>query len=193
MIGLNTIREILTRMPLALDEAQIEYLVEFRHFKKNSSVRSAGKSLVNFFRDVCPQLLPKKYIGRFTEIDKTNDKDNMIYGERRMVKGIEGVELLQEGEEVAANRILTDEDLKRIRIMRLKQAAQKVDKKGFRDSDEEESSQDHLNDLSSGSEADVADGQEEGEDEISENEEKDSGKEEEVDAERKAATEAANR
>ena len=68
-IGLNTIREILARMPLALDEAQIEYLVQFRHFKKNSSVRMAGKSLVNFFRDVCPQLLPKKYIGRFTDVD----------------------------------------------------------------------------------------------------------------------------
>ena len=43
-VGLNTIREILARMPLALDEAQIEYLVEFRHFKKNNSVRVAGKS-----------------------------------------------------------------------------------------------------------------------------------------------------
>ena len=32
-VGLNTIREILARMPLALDEAQIEYLVEFRNYK----------------------------------------------------------------------------------------------------------------------------------------------------------------
>ena len=40
----------------------------------------------------------------------------MIYGERRMVKGIDGIELLKEGSEVAATRILTDEDLKRIRI-----------------------------------------------------------------------------
>ena len=76
----------------------------------------AGKSLVNFFRDVCPQLLPKKFIGRFTEIDESNHKDNVIYGEQRMVRGIDGVDLLKEGEDVAANRILTDEDLKRIRI-----------------------------------------------------------------------------
>lgn len=53
-LGLNTIREILARMPLALDEAQIEYLIEFKNFKKNSSVRAAAKSLINFFRDVCP-------------------------------------------------------------------------------------------------------------------------------------------
>lgn len=119
-IGINTIREILSRMPLALDEAQIEYLVEFRQFKKNSSVRMAGKSLVNFFRDVCPQLLPKKYIGRFTEVDESNHKDNLIYGERRMQRGIDGLELLKEGDNIAAERILDDDDLKRIRIMKLR-------------------------------------------------------------------------
>ena len=89
-------------MPLALDEAQIEYLVEFRHYKKNSSVRMAGKSLVNFFRDVCPELLPKKYVGRFTKVDDTIKKDALIYGERRQVTGIEGIELLKEGAGVAA-------------------------------------------------------------------------------------------
>ena len=112
-VGLNTIREILGRMPLALDAAQVEYLVEFKNFKKNSSVRNAGKSLVNFFRDVCPQLLPKKHVGRFT---KVNEGEQMIYGEQRMQRGIDGVELLGEGDDVAAKRILTDEDLKRIRI-----------------------------------------------------------------------------
>ena len=43
-------------------------------------MRAAAKSLVNFFRDVCPQLLPKKFRGRFTEIDETNDKEAIIYG-----------------------------------------------------------------------------------------------------------------
>ena len=52
-IGLNAIREILTRMPLALDASQIEYMVEFKG-NKNKSVRAASKSLINFFRDVCP-------------------------------------------------------------------------------------------------------------------------------------------
>jgi hypothetical protein len=45
----------------------------FRAYK-NKSVVSAAKSLVNFFRDVCPELLPKKMQGRFTTIDETNDK-----------------------------------------------------------------------------------------------------------------------
>lgn len=52
-IGLNCVREILVRMPLALDAAQVEYMVDFRG-NKNKSVRAAAKSLVNYFRDVCP-------------------------------------------------------------------------------------------------------------------------------------------
>ena len=100
-IGLNTIREILARMPLALDEAQIEYLIEFKNFKKNASVRASAKALVNFFRDVCPQLLPKKYIGRFTTVDETNDKQAIQYGERRLETNVDGVELLNEGADVA--------------------------------------------------------------------------------------------
>ncbi len=64
-------------MPLALEESQIEYLVEFRTFK-NSSVVAAAKSLVNYFRDVCPHMLPKKFRGRFTKIDEDggNHQDN---------------------------------------------------------------------------------------------------------------------
>ena len=40
--------------------------------------------MVNFFRDVCPELLPKKHVGRFTDTDDVITKDKMIYGERRM-------------------------------------------------------------------------------------------------------------
>jgi hypothetical protein len=57
-------------------------LIDFKGHK-NSSVRAAAKSLVNFFRDVCPQLLPKKYRGRFTVIDDTNRE--IIYGDRKVV------------------------------------------------------------------------------------------------------------
>lgn len=95
-IGLNAIREILTRMPLALDEAQIEYLVSFRHFK-NLSVSNAAKSLINYFRDVCPQLLPKKFRGRFQE---TQDEDVLkknvtVYGRQKVFFDIEGLDLLK--------------------------------------------------------------------------------------------------
>ena len=55
-------------------------MIGFRAMK-NQSVRGAAKSLVNYFRDVCPQLLPKKWRGRFTEINEDNDKEAIIYGQ----------------------------------------------------------------------------------------------------------------
>ena len=93
----------------------------------------------------------------------------MIYGERRMVTGIDGVELLKEGADVAAERILTDADLKKIRIRKLKQAARTVDKQGFADSDSDEENLEDLSSLSDkdGDEDDEA-GSEEGEAEMSE-------------------------
>ncbi len=137
-IGINAIREILQRMPLALDQAQVEYLVDFRQ-NKNKSVMSAAKSLVNYFRDVCPHMLPKKYIGRFTDLDAP--KEMPIYGERKINKTIEGIEYLKEGKNVLTERLLTDRDLKKIRVMKLREAVKKVDRKGFRSSSEDEDSE----------------------------------------------------
>lgn len=67
--------------------------MQFRTFK-NSSVVSAAKSLINYFRDVCPNLLPKKYRGRFTKVDEDNKKENMVYGMQKINYGIDGIELL---------------------------------------------------------------------------------------------------
>ena len=122
-------------MPLALDESQIEYLILFKG-NRNSSVRAAAKALVNFFRDVCPHLLPKKYIGRFTVIDDSNKE--LIYGDRKLANNVDGVQFLKEGENVAKERILTDKDLKKIKLMKLREAVKRVDKKGFASESESE-------------------------------------------------------
>ena len=122
-------------MPLALDESQIEYLILFKG-NRNSSVRAAAKALVNFFRDVCPHLLPKKYIGRFTVIDDSNKE--LIYGDRKLANNVDGVQFLKEGDNVAKERILTDKDLKKIKLMKLREAVKRVDKKGFASESESE-------------------------------------------------------
>lgn len=104
---------------------------------------AAAKSLVNYFRDVCPELLPnRKLKGRFTKVDETNELDNYIFGKERVAEGVDGVELLQKyeqkkyGKEYAnkldADRILDDEDLKKIKILKLKEGVQRVDRHGFR-------------------------------------------------------------
>lgn len=140
-VGLNAIREILMRMPMALDEAQIEYLCDFRS-NKNKSVSAAAKSLVNYFRDVCPQLLPKKLVGRFTTIDETNDLDNFQFGAQKINFDVDGIELLKKAEKIkkdvnlTSDKILDDKDLKKIRILQLKEGVKRVDRHGFRDQEE---------------------------------------------------------
>jgi len=62
-----------------------------------------------------------------------------MYGARKLNYGIEGIELLKEGDNVATERILTDLDIKKIRLMKLRKAVRSVDRKGFRSSDEESS------------------------------------------------------
>lgn len=139
-VGLNGLREILSRMPMALDEDQIEYLCYFRSFK-NKSVAAAAKSLVNFFRDVCPELLPKKMRGRFTEVDETNEKQNFVFGAQKIDFDIDGIELLKKAEKIdkdknlAADEILDDKTLKKIKLLKMKEGVKHVDRHGFRDND----------------------------------------------------------
>jgi protein SDA1 len=134
-VGLNAIREILMRQPLALDEATIEYLCEFRSYR-NKSVMAAARSLINFFREVCPTLLPKKMLGR----DKQylgEDGPEKLFGEVDLKRGIDGADLLKEGDNVAADRILTDTDLKKIKVLKLRKAMRRVDRGGFKEDEVE--------------------------------------------------------
>jgi len=119
-VGLNAIREILMRQPLALDEATIEYLCEFRSYK-NKSVMAAARSLINFFREVCPSLLPKKMLGREKQFLGQDDPE-LAYGEVDMKRGVDGAHLLKEGDNIAAERILTNTDLKKIKVLKLRKA-----------------------------------------------------------------------
>ena len=98
---------------------------------------AAAKSLINYFRDVCPQMLPKKHVGRFTDLEET--KTPMVFGQTKLAFNIDGIELLKEGEGVATERMLSNEDLRKIKYRQLKKAVQKVDRKKFRDSSDDES------------------------------------------------------
>lgn len=121
---------------------------------------AAAKSLINYFRDVCPQLLPKKYAGRFTVIET---KEAPVYGQRAMATTVDGIELLGEGAGIASERILTDKDHKRIKMKKMRQAIRKVDRHGFRSSSEDDSDEEQSDEQEEGEE-----GGEEGEDSLSE-------------------------
>lgn len=180
-VGLNAIREILLRMPLALDESQIEYLVGFRNFR-NASVVSACRSLINYFRDVCPNLLPKKFRGRFTKADEdggNTKEEHMVYGRQQVSYDVDGVGLLAKAEghegglSLAATRVLTDDDLRRIRLLKLKEAVKGVvkdeepmaeqeegDSEEWSDDNESEDDEENEDDLEEEGEVDMSEGEE---------------------------------
>ena len=62
------------------------------------------------------------------------DKDAPVYGDMHLKTSIDGIELLKEGGNIAAERMLGDDDFKRIKLIKMKMAAKHVDRKRFADS-----------------------------------------------------------
>eukprot|EP01132_Coremiostelium_polycephalum_P002434 gene2434-3004_t len=91
-IGLNTIRNIVTRCPLSMDKVLLQDLIQYQD-KKEKGVKMASKSLLQFFRDNYPSLLSKKDRGR----NKTDIKP-LEYGHQQVNEGVDGIELLYDEE-----------------------------------------------------------------------------------------------
>eukprot|EP00826_Nyctotherus_ovalis_P047456 TRINITY_DN545_c0_g1_i13.p1 TRINITY_DN545_c0_g1~~TRINITY_DN545_c0_g1_i13.p1 ORF type:complete len:552 (-),score=231.26 TRINITY_DN545_c0_g1_i13:128-1783(-) len=115
-MGLNVIREIALRMPQVLTEDQLAYLVQFKDYK-NRYVAAAAKSVVNAYRDINPTMLPKKLRG----MNKTAEEG--VTDAQGKAAGLEPF-LKQEGRERLFNDILSNTDLKKIRLMQLQETAE---------------------------------------------------------------------
>lgn len=99
-VGLNTVREILTRAPLAIDETLLQDLTEYKG-SKAKSVAIAAKGLIALYREVAPEMLKKKDRGKTASMGLQDDKRNgreskrVKFGvETTNVQGIDGIELL---------------------------------------------------------------------------------------------------
>ncbi|KAN0043117.1 hypothetical protein ACTA71_010754 [Dictyostelium dimigraforme] len=91
-IGLNTIRSICSRCPLAIDTVLLADLIQYRE-KKEKGVAMASKSLLQFYRDNYPSMLPKKERGK----NKT-DVGLLAFGHQKVSQGIDGLDLLMDEE-----------------------------------------------------------------------------------------------
>ncbi|GAV48183.1 hypothetical protein ZYGR_0I04800 [Zygosaccharomyces rouxii] len=98
--GLNTIREICSRAPLAIDETLLQDLTEYKS-SKAKGVAMGAKSLVSLYREMAPEMLKKKDRGKNASMEVQESKrEGKIsrrpqFGEERgNVEGIEGIELL---------------------------------------------------------------------------------------------------
>lgn len=90
-IGLNAIRQICTRCPLAMSEDLLQDLVLYKTYKEKS-VMMAARSLITLYREQLPGLLRKKDRGRPTEA--MAEKVERKYGEVIALDHIPGAEIL---------------------------------------------------------------------------------------------------
>jgi protein SDA1 len=90
--GLNSIREICARAPLAMNSTLLQDLTEYKG-SKDKGVMMAARSLIGLYREVAPDMLARKDRGKVASMEM-KDRGQLRYGEE---KGgiIEGLGLLE--------------------------------------------------------------------------------------------------
>lgn len=92
--GLNAIREICVRQPLAMNETLLQDLVDYRK-SKDKGTMMAAKGLLSLYREVAADLLRKRDRGKKAAISiQTGERKEIRFGEVEE-GGIEGLELLE--------------------------------------------------------------------------------------------------
>lgn len=97
-IGLNAIREICKRCPLAMTAPLLQDLSEYKSFKDKSVIMSA-RSLIGLYRTKNPKLLAKRDRGK----EASQNLDNIVvkeYGQNQAFTQIEGIEHLAYAKEL---------------------------------------------------------------------------------------------
>lgn len=94
-VGLNAVREICMRCPLAMNEDLLQDLAQYKSYK-NKSVMMAARSLIQLYRTINPNLLVRKDRGKPTEA--TRDIKPKQYGELIAKDYLDGAEALNEEE-----------------------------------------------------------------------------------------------
>ncbi|XP_054724201.1 protein SDA1 homolog [Uloborus diversus] len=90
-VGLNAMREICARCPLAIEQDLLQDLVQYKKFK-NKNVQMAANSLIQLFRRINPQMLQRKFRNKPTEA--TKELNPMEYGALNAKSYIPGCEVL---------------------------------------------------------------------------------------------------
>ncbi|KAK9237321.1 SDA1-domain-containing protein [Lipomyces kononenkoae] len=97
--GLNTIREILTRNPLAIEADLLQDLTAYKG-SKSKSVMMAARSLIGLYREVAPDMLSRKDRGKIASMEMSaaaaaGEVKKLRFGVENVVEGIPGLELLE--------------------------------------------------------------------------------------------------
>ncbi|KAL5364944.1 SDA1-domain-containing protein [Aspergillus floccosus] len=96
--GLNAIREICARQPLAMNETLLQDLVMYRK-SKDKGVVMAARGLLSLFREHNPEMLKRRDRGKEASMGlRAGEKKEKRFGEQES-GGIEGLELLEQWKE----------------------------------------------------------------------------------------------
>jgi protein SDA1 len=113
--GLNGIREICSRCPLAMETEVLAYLITFKT-NKDKGAAMAARSLIALYREVNPEILPRRERGKVASMDMADGKRSvgaMGYGHETVADGVEGAELLNgvevDSDDDAAWEVQSDE------------------------------------------------------------------------------------
>ena len=105
-IGINSVREIISRVPAILHEPDIgDFVQDLGQYgkKAHKSVMIAAHGIINLIRELYPALLRNKERGKFHDITNVPN----AYGALNAADGVDGAELLEAYER---GDILLDED-----------------------------------------------------------------------------------
>ncbi|KAJ1666020.1 Severe Depolymerization of Actin [Coemansia sp. RSA 1813] len=106
--GLNTIRAIAARQPLAIEADLLNDLILYRKHR-DRGVMMAARSLLMLYRQLNPEMLHRRDRGREVTLNLLNGKAAkplLRFGEVRVADGVDGGELLEEhndGESVSSS------------------------------------------------------------------------------------------
>ncbi|BFZ24384.1 hypothetical protein BsWGS_27422 [Bradybaena similaris] len=95
-VGLNAVREICARCPLAMSDDLLQDLVQYKGHR-DKAVMMAARSLIQLFRRTNPDLLHRRDRGRPTEAQK--ELNVMPYGQQNVKSFIAGAEVISEIED----------------------------------------------------------------------------------------------
>lgn len=90
--GLNAIREICARAPLAISATLLQDLTEYKG-SKDKGVMMAARSLIGLYREVAPEMLKRRDRGKTVSIE-FKGREALRFGEEKEGM-IEGLELLE--------------------------------------------------------------------------------------------------
>lgn len=101
--GLNSIREVCVRQPLAMTETLLQDLVQYRK-SKDKGTMMAAKGLLSLYREVGAEMLKKRDRGKNATMNlRSGELQQRKFGEQD-AGGIEGLELLEKWKEEERKR-----------------------------------------------------------------------------------------